>query len=301
MIQDIREGPTEEYWERLRQMMGPEGLITYWYLGRAFNQEVDPDTMLLRADMRSPGGGIMAAPLAIAAPETGGWRDREAIPAPVAYGLHIIDDASDVTEIRVTRSTVRKGARMGFSRSEIRDAADPSRLIAITTGLGIKLGDAPPSFRPVDAPPNPPEGDLPPLSVVFGARRDADGWRLPALTSRLASTSASLHIGPIHVVFEAAAMELAADLAGTQEIQVEDWDVHFVAPGRTGPFLVNAEGWVGRTGRVTVRLTLFDEGRDQAVVAAGAATFRRSGPPRSGPTGHDPNAATPDFNPLFLA
>ncbi|MDT5397989.1 MAG: hypothetical protein QOK33_1220, partial [Mycobacterium sp.] len=35
MARDIREGPVEEYWDRLREMMGPRGLITYWYLGRA--------------------------------------------------------------------------------------------------------------------------------------------------------------------------------------------------------------------------------------------------------------------------
>jgi acyl-coenzyme A thioesterase PaaI-like protein len=279
MVRDIREGPTEEYWDRLRQLMGPDGLITYWHLGRAFNQAEDPDTMRLRHDMRNSGGGIMAAPLAIAAPETGGWRDREVIPAPVTYALHIIDDARDVTEIRVSRTTVRRGGRMGFSRSEITDAANPSRLIAVTTGVGVKLGDAPPSFRPVEAPPDTPEvDDLPPLHVVFGARRDADGWRLPALTSRLASTSASLHLGPIHVGFEAAAAELAAELAGSDSVQVEDWDVHFVAPGRTGPFLVRADGWAGQGGRVAVRFTLVDEGRDGAVVAAGAATYRRSEP-----------------------
>jgi hypothetical protein len=275
MVRDIREGPTDEYWERLRQMMGPEGLVTYWYLGRAFNQAEDPDTVRLRRDMRNPGGGILAATLAIVAPETGGWRDREVVPAPVTYGLHIVDDARDVAVLRVSRSTVRQGRRMGFSRSEITDAADPSRLIAITTGVGIKLGDAPPSFKPVDAPPEAPDSDhLPPLHVVFGAQRQADGWRLPALTSRLASTSASLHLGPIHVVFEAAATELAAGLAGTEAVQVEDWDVHFVAPGRTGPFLVVADGWAGPGGRVAVRFTLVDEGHDGAVVAAGAATFR---------------------------
>jgi hypothetical protein len=71
-VRDIREGPDDAYWKRLRLMMGPEGLITYWYLGRAFNQEVDPDTMRLRPDMRNVSGGIIAAPLAIAAPETGG-------------------------------------------------------------------------------------------------------------------------------------------------------------------------------------------------------------------------------------
>jgi hypothetical protein len=276
-VRDIREGPPEQYWERLRQMLGPDGLITYWYLGRAFNQAEDPDTVRLRRDMRNSAGGIMAAPLAIAAPETGGWRDREAVPAPVTYGLHIIDDARDVSEIRVSRSTVRRGSRIGFSRSEITDAADTSRLIAVTTGVGIKLGDAPPSFRPVDLPPETPDtADLPALHVVFGAQRDPDGWRLPALTSRLASTSASLHLGPIHVVFEAAATELAAKLIGADTVQVEDWDVHFAAPGRAGPFLVLTNGSAGPGGRVVVRFTLVDEGRGRAVVAAGAATFRTS-------------------------
>jgi hypothetical protein len=33
---------------------------------------------------------------------------------------------------------------MGFSRSVITDAADSSRLIAVTTGVGVKLADAPP-------------------------------------------------------------------------------------------------------------------------------------------------------------
>src|ERR1700694_2121144 len=274
VVRDIREGPVEEYWDRLREMMGPDGLITYWYLGRAFNQAVDPETVRLRRDMRNSTGAIMAAPLAIAAPETGGWRDREVIPAPVTYGLHILDDARNVVEIRVSRSTVRRGAKMGFSRSLITDAGDSSRVIAITTGVGVTLGDAPQSFRPVDVPPQMPDtADLPPLHVVFGARRSSAGWRLPALTSRHASTSASLHLGPIHVVFEAAAMELAAELARTDTVQVRDWDVHFVSPGRTGPFLVRTGGWAGPEGRVAVRFTLLDEGRDGVVVAAGAAVF----------------------------
>jgi hypothetical protein len=123
--------------------------------------------------MRNSAGGVLASPLAIAAPETGGWRDREVVPAPVAYSLHIFDDAVD---------------------------------------------------------------ELPPFHVVFGARRDADGWRLPPLAPRLASTSASLHLGP---------------------------------------FLVSAEALVGRDGRrVGVRLTLVDEGRDRRVVAVGVAVYR---------------------------
>src|ERR1700676_125934 len=61
MVNDIRDGPPEEYWDRLRAMMGEGGLMTYWYLGRAFNQHEDPDTMRLRRDMRNASGGILAA------------------------------------------------------------------------------------------------------------------------------------------------------------------------------------------------------------------------------------------------
>jgi hypothetical protein len=281
VVKDIRDGPAEEYWDRLRAMMGPEGLITYWYLGRAVNQDRDPDTMRLRRDMRNSAGGVRAAPLAIAAPETGGWRDREVVPAPVAYSLHILDDAADVAEVRIARSTVRQGRTMGFSRSEITDAARPGRVIAVTTGIGVTLGNAPPGFRPIDLPPGIPDADeLPPLHVVFGARRDADGWRLPPLAPRLASTSASLHLGPIHVAFEAAATEAAAARAGTDALQAEDWNVHFAAPGTAGPFLVSAEALGGQAGkgvaggRLAVRLTLVDEGRDRRVVATGVAVYR---------------------------
>jgi hypothetical protein len=276
MVTDIRHGDPEQYWSRLRSMMGADGLMTYWYLGRAFNQIDDPDTMRLRHDMRNERGGIMAAPLAIAAPETGGWRDRDVVPIPVAYGLHIVDSAKDVTEIRVTRRTVRQGRKMGFSRSEIVDAADSQRIIAITTGIGMTLGDAPTSFSPIDMPPDMPDtADLPALHVVFGVSRDPDGWRLPVLGPKHASTTASLHLGPIHVAFEAAAMERAATEVGTEAIQIEDWDVHFMAPGRVGPFLVQAETMRGLGERVLVRLTLIDEGADGALIAAGAAVFGR--------------------------
>lgn len=295
-ISDIRDGPADEYWERLRHLMGPEGLITYWYLGRAFNQEIDPDVMRLRPDMRTAGGGIMAAPLAIAAPETGGWKDREAVPAPLTYSLRILDPASDVRAIRVFRETVRRGRRIGFSRSLVTDADNPERLIALTSGTGVTLGEAPPGFRPVDLPSDLPDAPLPPLHVVFGARRDPDGWRLPELTTQLASTSASLHLGPIHVVCEAAASEVAATVgagsnqrdvkgggsgpssSGGTSLQVEDWDVQFVAPGRRGPFLVRAEAWRGPVNRVLTRFTLHDEGSEDAVVASGAAAFRVEGP-----------------------
>jgi len=118
--------------------------------------------------------------------------------------------------------------------------------------------------------------DLPPLHAVFGATRGDDGtWRLPELSMELASPDAALHLGPIHVVFEAAATELAEAAAGTDALQVEDWHVMFVARGKVGPFRVDGRA-AGGQGRIGCRMTLIDEGNDNRVVTVGSAVFRRT-------------------------
>jgi hypothetical protein len=275
-VDDIRDVPAEQYWDRLKSMMGTDGLMTYRYLGKTVNTLDDPDTMRIRRDMRNAAGGIAAAPLAIAAPETGGFTDVEAVPAPVTYSLHILDGGADVEMIRVHRSTVRAGRSMGFGEARIVDAADDDRVIALCSGSGISVGKAPPGFQPIDPAEEIPDTPaLPPLHEAFGAYRRSDGhWALPELDPKLASTSASLHLGPVHVAFEVAATELAAERAGTDQVQVEDWTVMFVAPGKIGPFVVSGETFAGHGDRVGCHLTLRDEGSGDRVVSWGAAVFR---------------------------
>jgi hypothetical protein len=103
---------------------------------------------------------------------------------------------------------------------------DPDTDRAPGTDDGLQpLGDHRRGATPIDLPPDIPDTDqLPPRHVVLGARRDADGWRLPPLAPRPASTSASLHLGPILVAFEAEAMEAATSGAGTTALQAEGWD-----------------------------------------------------------------------------
>ena len=55
VVKDIREGPSGQYWDRLRQMMGPDGLMTYWYLGRVVNRDEDSDTMRVRREHEERG------------------------------------------------------------------------------------------------------------------------------------------------------------------------------------------------------------------------------------------------------
>jgi len=277
MPDDIRDGPVDEYWDRFEERW--TGLLSYRYLGKS-NPTLDRggrETMRLRHDMRNPSGGIMAAPLCIASPESGGMADDAFVPNPVVASLQILDDARDVGEIEVRRDVIRIGRQMGFSRSQIIDAANPERVIALAEGMGVSLGEPPPGFERVDNPPLPIEDspELPPLYVVFGARRRPDGtWELPELSDELSSPDAALHLGPIHVVLEAAATELASREAGTDALQVEDWHVMFVARGKVGPFRVGGEATSGGAGRIGCRMSLHDEGNGDRIVTTASAAFR---------------------------
>lgn len=283
---DIRDTGTDRYWEDFEVRW--TGLLSYRYLGRShrgFDLAADgtsadgPDTMRLRHDMRNSSSGVMAAPLCIAAPEAGGFSDENAVPNPIVASLQIVDAATDVAEIEIIRDVVRTGRTTGFSRSRIVDAANRQRTIALSEGVGVDIGPPPPGgFRPVA---NPPievvdSPSLPPLHAVFGARRDEHGvWSLPELSADLASPDAALHLGPIHVLAEAAATD-AAELDFGGPAQVVSWHVMFAARGKTGPFPVSTT--VARSGdRVGVQWTLHDDGNQHRAVASGTALFLRGG------------------------
>jgi hypothetical protein len=277
MPEDIRDVPPDEYWERFGRRW--TGLLSYRYLGRSHPgiDEGAGDTMRLRHDMRNPAGGIMAAPLCIASPESGGMADDAFVPNPVVASLHVLDDARGVNEIRIRREVIRIGRQLGFSRSTIVDAADPDRVIALSEGVGVSIGQPPEGFAPVENPPLDIEDSpsLPPLHVVFGARRRPDGtWELPPLRDELSSPDAALHLGPIHIVLEAAAMGLAAERAGTDALQVESWHVMFVARGKVGPFRVAGDATPGDRGRIGCQLSLHDQGNGDRAVATASAVFR---------------------------
>ena len=278
MTSDLRQVTSADFWTRFDAMMGADGLLTYRYLGRrtVALHDVTHDSMRIRRDMRNASGGLMVAPLAIATAEAGGFTDIESIPAPVTAALHILDPGRDVAAVLVRRTFVHMGRTMGFTQAEVVDAANPSRVLAISHGTGVKLGDAPPGFTPVDTGPEIEDGpSLPPLHQPFGATRDAAGtWTLPKLTPRISSTSGSLHVGPIHIVLEAAATDMAAQAAGTDALQVEDWHVSFVARGTDGPFVVEGTAFAGALGRIACRLALRDRGRHGRVVATTVGTFR---------------------------
>jgi len=284
VVRDIREVSEDKYWEELRQRWG--ALLSYRYIGRQFsgmNNNITDDTVTLRHDMRNAAGGIMAAPLAISCPGGGGKSDLEAVPNPVIHSLQILDDARDVKRIEVINArTLKTGARMGFSRATIVDADDHNRVIAFVEGQGVSIGDVPTGLQKFDDDPVmhiEDSPDLPPLWQVFGGSRRDDGhWVLPELRLELASPDAALHLGPQHIILERGAIDLAAELAGTDHLQVETWHVMHLARGKVGPFRVDGVASQGAdgSGRVGAQLILSDEGNDDRPITAAAVVFSKA-------------------------
>jgi hypothetical protein len=276
-IRELKDDPAA-YADELRRRW--TGLLSYRYIGRnhgSMNTGPEDETVTLRRDMRNAAGGLLVAPLSISSPEGNVGSDLVAVPNPVIHSCQILDPARDVKRIEVVgKQLLHAGSRMGYSRSKIVDADNPSRVIAFTEGQGVKIGIPPEGLQKMeedkleiaDSP------HLPPLWKAFGAfRRDDGHWAMPELSVELASPDAALHIGPQHVLLETAAIDYAAQLTGTDLLQMQTWHVMFLARAKAGPFRVDGEAVRGTAGKVGVRLTLHDEGNDNRTVTSASAVF----------------------------
>lgn len=280
-LRDIREfmDDADAYRDELKRRW--TGLLSYRYIGRnhsSMNIGETDDTVTIRRDMRNEAGGIMVAPLAISSPE-GCQTDMVAVPNPVIASVQIVDPGFDVQRVEIVGSgNVHQGRTMGYGRCLIVDADNPDRVIAFNEGQGAVIGIPPEGLGKMDVTGTElvieDSPDLPPLWEAFGASKRPDGhWILPPLSVELASPDAALHIGPQHVVLETAAIDLAAEAAGTRRVQVVSWHVMFMSRGKVGPFRVEGTAYTGGKGRVGVRMLLHDEGNDDKPVTSAAAIF----------------------------
>ena len=219
----------------------------------------EDNTVRIRRDMRNEAGGIMVAPLAICSPE-GGQADLVAVPNPVIASVQILDPGFDVQTIEVVDSgSIHQGRTMGYGRCRIVDADNHDRVIAFIDGQGAIIGIPPEGLERMDVDEAKlvieDSPSLPPLWQVFGASRRATATGCsPSSRVEFASPDAALHIGPQHVVLETAAIDLAAELAGTRRLQVQSWHVMFLARGKVGPFRVDGTAYPAPSGKVGVRL-----------------------------------------------
>jgi hypothetical protein len=281
-LRDIRELTDDPEAYRAELQRRWSGLLSYRYIGRnhsSMNLGDEDNTVRIRHDMRNNTGGLMVAPLAIASPE-GCQTDLVAVPNPVIASVQIIDPAYDVDTFEVLGSgLIHQGRTMGYGRCLIVDARDHDRVIAFIEGQGAAIGTPPEGLERMDVTEAElvieDSPDLPPLWQVFGAGRRDDGhWTLPELRSEFASPDAALHIGPQHVVLETAAVDLAAECAGTRRLQVQSWHVMFLARGKVGPFRVEGTAYRTGEGPIGVRLLLHDEGNGERAITSAAAVLQ---------------------------
>lgn len=277
---DIRTMSPEEHWEHFAKSW--VALQSYTYLGKGtpvLDIGVERETMPLRHDMRNSTGGVMAAPLCIASPEPY-WRDDECVPAPVTMTYDVLDPGHDVRGVEVLREVISVGRQMGFSRSRIVDIDDHDRIVAISTGSGVSLGDVPPGFFAVDNPVTELEDspDLPPLRDVFGVvPGPGNSLQIDKVTPEVSSPHSALHQGAINIALEAVSVDELERATGSRDFQVENWTVLMVKPGYSGPFRVTAKVVGAGGSRVGVESTMVDEGHAGRIIATASAVFRRVG------------------------
>ena len=223
--------------------------------------------MRIRRDLRPP-AGVRGAPLAIAALDTAGINiDRFHHLALTRVDVHVFDDGAGLEEVRVVGTVLREARTQVFTEATIEDQSDARRVVAFATADWAILAPTPEGFVYTDPGPGVPDTpDLPPLSDAYDAHPNAGGgFVIDGLSTRVGVDT--LHHGPILVVLEAAALEVATAQAETDALRVEHFTTRFVKAGRVGPFVARAETTASRDGTVACRAELRDDGADRQVVA----------------------------------
>jgi acyl-coenzyme A thioesterase PaaI-like protein len=167
--------------------------------------------------------------------------------ATVVSAVHVSDDHGTVVGV----ATVTSGALRGRGGSHQPDFRRPG-------------GDF---YEPPDVPGEGPPIDhfvtFTPVAAVEATRT----YRIPFLET-LRNVNGVLHGGGAAVLVEQAARRAMLD-AGMDRPVVDSLDIHYVAPGLVGPFVVAVEAVGARTGHVAMLVTMTDEGRDDRIVAVG--------------------------------
>lgn len=167
--------------------------------------------------------------------------------ATVVSTVHVTDDDGAVVGL----ATVTSGALRGGGGSHRPDFQRPE-------------GDF---FDPPLVP-----GDGPPIDefVVFtpvGLEGTTRTYRIP-FQETLRNVNGVLHGGGAAVLVEQAARRAMLD-AGTARPVVDSLDIHYVAPGLVGPFVLVVEAVGSAADYVSTLVTMTDEGRDDRIVAVG--------------------------------
>jgi acyl-coenzyme A thioesterase PaaI-like protein len=277
-IRALQSTDLDQFWDTFAEVMGgPDGLMTYRYLGThadGVDRHHATGYMTIRRDMRDP-HGLQASPLLILVADVVGILDDAiAVPAPTQMAIELLDDGVGVEKVWCEGQIIHEGRTQLYSTATIVDFNDRDRVLGVARDAGAVVAPAPEGYHYVDPGPGVPDSpDLPPMWQAFGATRRADGaFEIPELTSRIGSTSASLHHGATHILLEAASMQAAVEAAGTDDIRLVHWHMTFIARGKSGPFVTSARPLAVNDDTVTIETECFD---GQRRIASATAVYRR--------------------------
>ena len=178
--------------------------------------------------------------------------------------------------MRLFGEIVREGRSQMFTRARIEDAARPGRVIGFGSTSWAVQAPTPPGFVYVDPGPGVADApDLPPLIDAFAVvAQPGGGYVLDGLSARVGADS--LHQGPIQVMLEAAALDVAREAAATDAIYAEHTGATLVQRGKTGPFVATAHVLADNGPTVACLAELRDDGEGGRVVATGFSLYRRA-------------------------
>src|ERR1700734_2101930 len=122
-VRALQSTGADSFWQEFEAVMGgPEGLMTYRYLGThadAIDRHHATGSLRLRSDLRGP-HGLLAAPLAILVADTIGILDDAiSVPAPTQMSVEMLEDGAGVSTVFCIGEMVHEGRAQLFSRARI--------------------------------------------------------------------------------------------------------------------------------------------------------------------------------------
>ena len=256
-----------------------ESLMSYRYLAsapRPVDRTHSENLLHLRRDLRTGSGALLAAPLAIAMLDAAGVNvDPVNILALTQVNITIVDRGLRIPDAYFAARVATEARSQIFTETAIFDAEDRERLIGLGSANWSVICPTPAGFAYPEPESGPEDAvDLPPLWEAYTGRRRDDGLiEIPGLRAEIGAER--LHHGPMLVVTESAAIELASRELGTRDVGVDHLATTIVAPGRVGPFVAVPVA-VGASGTAAAcRVELRDTGRDDRLVATTVARISR--------------------------
>jgi len=253
-------------------------LMSYRYLAsapRPVDRTHAENLLRIRRDLRTPGGAMLAAPLAIAILDAAGVNvDPVNILALTQVNVTVIDHGRRIDDAFLAARVATEARSQIFTEVAIYDANDRNRLIGLGSANWSVICPTPEGF----VYPEPGEGideagDVPPLWQAYTGRRRDDGLlEIPGLRPEIGAER--LHHGPMLVVTEAAAIDAASHALGTDDIGVDQLAMTIVAPGRVGPFVAVPVSVGTSEDGAACRIELRDAGRNDRVVATTVTRLR---------------------------